>query len=169
MHWLPPLAANLEPEIRRHNCEDQHVKREGAERIDPGLLGRVDRIENVHHVKVDRGGEKYYRRMNRARSQGEIAGPVVQLERIDVPMWPSTHRIVLRRHQQPEQDIECKKRYGNQCDIARNVYRIQWPLPRCVMPGTLTRRDTMRLRNARRHTSMESRGRPHNPTAQDRR
>lgn len=110
---FPEAAAELNAEIGCEDHEGEDVEGDGADGVFERLLRRMDGIDDIEDAKFWRLVDEQNYGVENRENQGEIAGPVVQLEIIETAMRPVAHRAVTKDHQNAEEHVDGD---GANCD-----------------------------------------------------
>jgi len=110
VHSFPPPATDLEAEVGGAYGEKQQVEGNRAQYVDQRLLGSIHGIYDIDHPEMRSAREQDERGMNQGHAECGVSGPTVQLDGVDSSVRPSSHRIVFRRKEKPDQDVEREQR-----------------------------------------------------------
>lgn len=118
---FPEAAAELNAEIGSDDHEGEDVEGDSADGVFERLLRRMDGIDDIEDTKFWRLVEEQDDGVENRENQGEIAGPVVQLEIIETAMGPVAHRAVTKDHQHAEEHVDGDGADSDETEIGGEV------------------------------------------------
>lgn len=118
---FPEAAAELNAEIGSEDHEGDDVEGDGADGVFERLLRRMDGIDDIEDAKSWRLVEEQDDGVENREKQGEIAGPVVQLEIIEAAMGPVAHRAITKDHQHAEEHVDGDSANSDETQIGGEV------------------------------------------------
>ena len=119
----PERAPDLGSKVRRDHHKHKQVKRSRTGEVDVGLQRRLDRPQDVEEPKVRLVEKQQYHWMRKGERDGDVGGPLVEIEEADAAVGPALHGTVSQRDQHAEQEIDRSCSDGAEAEVGAEVQK----------------------------------------------
>ncbi len=119
----PDGPADARAQQRRDKHQQQQIEGAGAGEVELRLQRGVDGPQDIHEAEVRGRGakEEQDHRMGEGKEDGQVRGPLMQQEDVDMAMGPVADGAVAQRDEQAEEEIDGGRSGSAEAEVRAEV------------------------------------------------